>query len=145
MNTLAPAIETLVPHQGSMCLLEKVLAWDETSATCQASSHHRPDNPLRMDEHLPAFAGIEYAAQAMAAHSSLTGKASGRSARGYLVSVRDVQIEGERLDAIDAALTVQVHRVSSDAGHLMYDFCVALGERKVVWGSATVIVLRRDT
>ena len=54
-------IARLVPHSGSMCLLERVLECDETRIRCQATSHRRADHPLRTASGLLATAAIEYA------------------------------------------------------------------------------------
>lgn len=60
-----------VPHQGRMCLLERVLAWDETHIVCEAIGHADPAHPLRDAGRLGAAIGVEYAAQAMAVHGAL--------------------------------------------------------------------------
>ena len=39
----------LIPHQGTMCLLDEVTAWSERAITCRTRSHLAPDNPLRRD------------------------------------------------------------------------------------------------
>ena len=36
------AIAARIPHQGSMCLLDAVLAWDSGQIHCRASSHRQP-------------------------------------------------------------------------------------------------------
>ena len=56
-----------LPHQGPMCLLDQIAAWDTGSIRCTATSHRDQDNPLRAQGRLGAACGIEYAAQAMAA------------------------------------------------------------------------------
>ena len=69
------AIAARIPHQGSMCLLDAVLAWDSGQIHCRASSHRQPDNPLRAAARRGAACGIEYAAQAMAVHGALLAPA----------------------------------------------------------------------
>jgi len=32
------AIRRLIPHAGAMCLLDTVIAWDETSITCETAT-----------------------------------------------------------------------------------------------------------
>ena len=64
-------IASHIPHQGSMCLLDYVEAWDRERIRCRASSHRAADNPLRAYGRLGAACGIEYAAQAMAVHGAL--------------------------------------------------------------------------
>ena len=70
-------IAARIPHQGSMCLLDAVLDWSPTSIACRAISHADPANPLRADGRLGAEAGIEYAAQAMAARFSVVSSMAG--------------------------------------------------------------------
>ncbi|MCU7911484.1 MAG: hypothetical protein KZQ63_04925 [Candidatus Thiodiazotropha sp. (ex Lucinoma aequizonata)] len=60
-----------LPHAGPMCLLESIVSFDESSIRCVSNSHLNQDNPLRRTESLSSINGIEYAAQAMALHSSL--------------------------------------------------------------------------
>ncbi|MDD3577131.1 MAG: 3-hydroxylacyl-ACP dehydratase, partial [Halothiobacillus sp.] len=64
-------IAARIPHQGSMCLLDRVIDWDEQKIECSAISHQAMDNPLRRNNRLGAAIGIEYAAQAMAVHGAL--------------------------------------------------------------------------
>ena len=66
-----------LPHQGSMCLLDAATAWDAQHIRCTASSHRHADNPLRAHDRLGTACGIEYAAQAMAAHGALLAAALG--------------------------------------------------------------------
>ena len=65
-------IMELIPHQGTMCLLDSVLACSAEGITCAACSHLSPDNPLRRDDRLGAVCGIEYGLQAAALHAELT-------------------------------------------------------------------------
>ena len=95
-----------IPHQGAMCLLDHVAAWDEQRIECRAGSHRDPGNPLRAHGRLGAACGIEYAAQAMAVHGALLAPADGARAKaGYLVSVRGARLHVASLDDI-AAKTV---------------------------------------
>ena len=55
------AIAKLLPHAGRMCLLDRVLHWDERSIRCAAVSHRDADHPLRGATGLATLAGIEYA------------------------------------------------------------------------------------
>ena len=66
-------ISQLIPHRGAMCLLDSIETWDDHHIVCRATSHRRPDNPLRDDSGLRALCGIEYGAQAIAAHAALLG------------------------------------------------------------------------
>lgn len=136
------ALASLIPHQGDMCLLDRVLRWSETEIACSAVSHRDPGNPLRDDGILPAHAGIEYGAQAMAAHGALTGgMASG--AIGYLAAARDVHLHVLRLDDVAEDLEVQCQKLLAEGGRLLYGFVIRAGGRELIAGRLTV-VLRGD-
>ncbi|MBK8739058.1 MAG: hotdog family protein [Betaproteobacteria bacterium] len=135
-------IAARIPHQGSMCLLDRVLEWDADHIRCATESHRAADNPLRAHGRLGAACGIEYAAQAMAVHGALCA-ADGPALpprRGMLTSVRGVALHVPRLDDVAAALIVQAERVSGDGGAAVYAFTLRAGERVLVEGRATVIL-----
>lgn len=118
-------IEALIPHRGSMCLLEKLEAWDATRIHCSTTTHRDVANPLRTASGLLAPNAIEYAAQAMALHGGLTASGAEAPSAGYLASVRNVRFGTERLDLVDGALQVQATRLSGDDRQVMYEFNVA--------------------
>ena len=76
-------IATLVPHQGAMCLWQRVVAVDATTVTVATASHRGLDNPLRSDGRLRGLHLCEYGAQAMAVHGGLLAQMSGASAVSY--------------------------------------------------------------
>lgn len=129
-----------LPHQGKMCLLDAVTVWDTQYIHCTASSHRRADNPLRAHDRLGAACGIEYAAQAMAAHGALLAAADSAPRAGYLASVRGVDLHVARLDDIAADLSVEVERLSGDDNTILYGFSVAAGNRLLLSGRATVVL-----
>src|SRR5262245_51430177 len=86
----------LIPHQGTMCLLDAALDWSATDIACTSLSHLAADTPLRRAGQLPAVCGVEYGLQAAALHGALlSGR---RQPQGYLGALRDVEIRVERLD-----------------------------------------------
>ncbi len=137
-----------IPHQFSMCLLDRVTAWDTQQISCEADSHRSIDNPMRAHGRLGASCGIEYAAQAMAVHGALIAESLGEascvdgSARrgGYLVSLRSVTLFVEQLDNVVASLTVNAERVSGDANTVLYSFAVLDGARILLSGRAIVVL-----
>jgi predicted hotdog family 3-hydroxylacyl-ACP dehydratase len=133
------SIRELVPHEGAMCLLEEVLEWDEGTVACRAISHRDPANPLRTEAGLAAVIGVEYAAQAVAAHGALSqGTEKPRS--GYLASLRDVECTVERLDTEPGDLVVRATRVAAESGRLLYDFAIETGGRELVRGRLSVVL-----
>ncbi len=129
-----------LPHQGSMCLLDAVTAWDAQRIHCTASSHRDADNPLRAHDRLGAACGIEYAAQAMAAHGGLLAAAGSAPRAGYLASVRGVDFHVTRLDDIAADLSIEAERLSGDDNTILYGFSVTAGDRLLLSGRAAVVL-----
>lgn len=129
-----------IPHQGSMCLLDQIDAWDSEHIRCTASSHRALDNPLRAHGRLGAACGIEYAAQAMAAHGGLLAAADTSPRAGYLAGVRGVELHVARLDNIAADLNVTAERLSGDDNTVLYGFSVSAGERVLLSGRAIVVL-----
>ncbi len=132
-------ITRLVPHQGRMCLLDSVVRWDEASIVCRALSHREPANPLREGAFLPAHAGIEYGAQAMALHGALSGGMA-PGAQGYLAAVRDVRLHVQRLDDIAADLEVMSEKLAAEGARLLYRFAISAGERELLSGRVAVVL-----
>ena len=134
-------IKTLVPHQGPMCLLDEVMHYDERTIACRATSHRSAGNPLRHEGRLPALAGIEYAAQALAAHCALVGAGADlRADRGVLAGVRAVAIRVDRLDDIHEVLDVRAERLIADGVRLLYSFVVQAGGRELLSGRVAVVL-----
>ncbi|MBA3773638.1 MAG: 3-hydroxylacyl-ACP dehydratase [Ramlibacter sp.] len=133
-----------IPHQGRMCLLERVVDWSADSIHCEAQSHRAADNPLRAYGRLGIACGVEYAAQAMAVHGALiaqaAGPAGGAPAQGYLASVRNVSLHARRLDDVAGDLTIRAQRLMGDAHNIVYGFSVQAGEVPLLGGRATVVL-----
>ncbi|HEY8856822.1 MAG TPA: 3-hydroxylacyl-ACP dehydratase [Rugosibacter sp.] len=130
-----------IPHQGSMCLLDCVEAWDEQRIQCRTSSHRAADNPLRAYGRLGAACGIEYAAQAMAVHGALLASPDSVGARvGYLVSARGTQLHVLRLDDIANDLVVEAACIARSENNVLYQFSVSAAGRLLLDGRATVVL-----
>lgn len=109
-NTLSRVeIEGLIPHKGKMCLIDKVMDWDNQSIHCRTDSHNKFDNPLRFHNQLSSLHLIEYSAQAIALHGGLLAtKHARRLQNGYLAAVRNATFAMDRLDQCSSILTVKV-------------------------------------
>jgi predicted hotdog family 3-hydroxylacyl-ACP dehydratase len=129
-----------IPHQGTMCLLDHVEAWDEISISCRASSHRNVDNPLRARSQLAAACGIEYAAQAMAVHGALLAPNGSIPMAGYLVSVRGARLHASRLDDVAAELEVKASCISRSENNILYEFSISAAGILLLEGRAAVIV-----
>lgn len=129
-----------IPHAGTMCLLDCVVDWSDEHISCIATSHTRATNPLRAADRLGATAGIEYAAQAMAAHGALCAEVGKEPRAGLLTSLRGVLLHRPRLDDLPGDLAVFAERLSGNAGTVLYHFVVSYGTERLVEGRATVVL-----
>jgi predicted hotdog family 3-hydroxylacyl-ACP dehydratase len=129
-----------LPHQGAMCLLDQVDDWDLEQIRCRTARHRAPDNPLRSRGCLPGTAAIELAAQAMALHGALLGGEQGAPRRGYLASVRGVDLHVARLDGQIGDLEVSAERLIGDGNRVIYGFSVSAAGRLLATGRAAVVL-----
>jgi predicted hotdog family 3-hydroxylacyl-ACP dehydratase len=133
-------IESHIPHQGRICLLDEVLSWDTARIRCRATSHRLADNPLRAHGRLGAACGVEYAAQTMAVHGAIMAQVAGaRAPAGLLTSVRNLVLRVTRLDDLDAELIASAERLAGDEGSTLYEFTVSSGGQELLSGRASIV------
>lgn len=84
------AVEALIPHRGAMRLIDRMLRVDEECAV--AETDVAIDGIFAVDGHVPAWAGIEYMAQTVAAWSGARAQRSGGAPKlGLLLGSRRYQ------------------------------------------------------
>jgi predicted hotdog family 3-hydroxylacyl-ACP dehydratase len=114
-------IETILPHRGTMLLLDSVSAFDDETLTAHAT--------VRSDAWyadaaggMPAWIGVELMAQAIAAHVALLAMRDGGKARpGVLLGSRSFQAHQPAF-ARDARLSIEVKELlRSEEGHGAYE------------------------
>ena len=123
-----------------MCLLDAVVDWDASHIICHSERHRAPDNPLKNGERLSSIHGIEFAAQAMAAHRGLVAGSAPAPSVGLLLSVRDCHFWAPRLDDIAESLSIKASVVGSSGNAQTYQFEVLAGERRLLEGRASVML-----
>lgn len=133
-------IRALIPHAGDMCLLAGVTSWDATHISCIAQSHCSATNPLAHDGKLHVLCGIEYAAQAMAAHGKLAGLIGQRPRAGLLVSVRDVATRVNNLSDFGEDMQIEAEQLMAGTGGVAYRFTLHAGKMVLLSGRATVVL-----
>ena len=130
----------LIPHRGAMCLLDAVVAWDESHIHALAVSHRDPANPLRSDGVLRSVNLCEYGAQAMAIHGGLLAQRDGKTiALGMLVSLRDVQLTVAHIDDLSGDLDVYAEKLLDGGASWQYGFRVECAGRVLAEGRAAVM------
>ena len=134
------AIAKVIPHTGSMCLLDTVLECDAQRIRCISSTHRDAGNPMRSGGELSALCGIEYAAQAMAVHGVLGGQIDNKPRSGYLVGLRDVACNTMRLDTLLDDLIIDAEKLMGDEARVIYQFTLYAGQSEIMSGRATVVL-----
>jgi predicted hotdog family 3-hydroxylacyl-ACP dehydratase len=133
-------IRTLIPHAGSMCLLDEVIQWDDQSIVCTTDTHRDPANPLRRNGHLSAVHAFEYGAQAAAVHGGLRARAAGATAPpGYLAAMRDARLHVAHLDHIAVRLVICANHLFGDGANTVYKFRVSADDFLIAEGRVTIV------
>jgi predicted hotdog family 3-hydroxylacyl-ACP dehydratase len=138
MNAAFPDIRSLVPHAGTMCLLERISTATDSGITCITSSHRSATNPLRSNGRLAALHLAEYGAQAMAAHGGLQNPAAAAEG-GMLVAIRDLRLNVARLDDLEGELEIHATRLMANAGGRIYSFSASVAGRIIGSGRVSVM------
>jgi predicted hotdog family 3-hydroxylacyl-ACP dehydratase len=133
-------IERHLPHQGRMSLLDEIVDVDETTVRAIARRHRDHDHPLRVGGELPAACGIEFGAQAAAAHGAACAGAP--SGAGFLAGVRGVKLHARRLDDVAGDLQVEAKQIAASDAGVLYSFTVSGDGRLLVEGRVTVAFAR---
>lgn len=133
-------IAKIIPHTGSMCLLDGVLECDAQRIRCISSTHRDADNPMRSGNELHALCGIEYAAQAMAVHGAWDAKFDRKPRAGYLAALRDVACHAMRLDDLSDDLIIEAEKMMGDETRVIYQFNIHAGTTRIMSGRATVVL-----
>lgn len=134
-------IEKLIPHQGGMCLLERVVEWDDQRVVLETDTHRSTTNPLRTDGRLRAIHLCEYGAQAMAVHGALKSQAAGGAATpGMLVSLRSVTFTRDYVEDLPQSLRVEAVCLQASTASLQYSFRVTHAGEVLAEGRTAVML-----
>lgn len=135
------ALESLVPHVGTMCLWDDVVAWDDARIVLRAGRHRDPAHPLRSDGRLRALHLCEYGAQAMAVHGGLLARRRGGVARpGMLVALRGIALYVERIDDLPGLLEGEAERLADSPASQQYAFRIHHAGTLLAEGRAAVML-----
>lgn len=117
-------IGELMPHSGKMVMLDRIIDYDENSLTAELVV--RNDGLMGNEIAVPAWAGIEYMAQTIAAYAGIMAKQRGEPIKlGFLLGTRRY-IGNVAEFKVGSALTVSIDKVMQD-NHLGVFDCRILG------------------
>lgn len=134
-------ISTLVPHQGTMCLWQRIVVADANAITVSTTSHRELSNPLRSDEHLRAIHLCEYGAQAMAVHGGLLASMTQAPVRqGFLVALRSVNLYVPCIDNLVGDLIGHAELLMQGDDSQQYSFRIEHAGELIAEGRAAVML-----
>ena len=142
MSAAFAPIAELVPHSGPMRLLARVVRHDPERTLCsgapaQSALFAAPDGSV------PAWVGLEYMAQCIAAHAGLVARARGEAPpRGVLLGSRRLRVAAQRFaPARELAVEARHHR--GERGLVAFDCEVRLvdGGPPLVEGRVNVYIV----
>lgn len=130
-------IETFVPHRGAMRLLDRVIEFDDERAVAEVDVPF--DGLFVRDGGVPAWVGIEYMAQTIAAWAGARAVRAGEQPRlGFLLGSR--RYEAMRAD-FPSGVTLRVEtrcELIGSNGLGMFDCRILLGVDTVATGRLSV-------
>ena len=107
-------VRELLPHDPPMVLLDRAVSYTESELVAEVDI--RPDSILCEADGVPGWVGIEYMAQAVAAHAGYQGRLAGEPPRiGYLLGTRSYQAS-LAVFPIGATLTVKIQALFVEMG-----------------------------
>ena len=134
----------LIPHDADMCLLDRVVSWDEDTIVCESDSHLSDRNPLRSGGVLSSISLIEYGAQSMAVHGGLLARNKGiKPGAGYLAALRDVKLVRCDVSRDASKLVIVAEKIMSQQGSMVYSFEISQNRQYVMSGRATVMAINQ--
>ncbi|HYB99543.1 MAG TPA: hypothetical protein VEC57_10480 [Candidatus Limnocylindrales bacterium] len=115
-----PPVAELLPHRGPAILLHRVLRHDERETRCLVRVD---DSTLfaRADGSVPAWIGLEYMAQTVAAHGGLLDRAAARPPRpGLFLGSRRLAFAVDRFEA-GTVLEARARHLRGNAQMMAFD------------------------
>ncbi len=133
-------IHSLVPHSGAMSLLGRFLAADEE--TLSAEVRIAPDSMFCQDGAVGAWVGVEYMAQAVAAHAGWCARQRGEPVRvGFLLGSRKYACSVAAF-AVGTVLRIDVRRALQGENGLGAFDCRIEDENGTELATATITVFQ---
>jgi predicted hotdog family 3-hydroxylacyl-ACP dehydratase len=138
-----PDIRALVPHSGQMVLLDRALGADTDNLCAEVRIH--AGSMLAGEQGVGAWVGIEYMAQAIAAHAGWLALERGEPVKvGFLLGSRRYEAKVSHF-APGSVLHVHVHRVlQAENGLGAFECRIDIVDGEAGVATATVTVFQPD-
>lgn len=131
------AVERMLPHRGGMLWIDRVLRCEDEDVSVEAVI--RDDHPFLEGEHLPAWVGIEYMAQCIAAWAGGQALAKGKPVSpGFLLGTRRYESRRPVL-AVGTRLRIEARReLMGDNGLGMFACRLLDGDEEIAIANVSV-------
>lgn len=130
MSSLPP-IEAVMPHKLPMLLIDELVAYDLEAYRLDCTATPRAGAPFFDAAYgaIPAWVGVEYMAQGIAALSGVARWLEGGSPRiGFIIGVRDFESVVESFPGGET-LNIHVAQILRDGNVVSFQCEIASGER----------------
>lgn len=133
-----PDIRSLMPHAGAMVLLDRVVSVDHENLCAEVRIH--AGSVFAGPEGVGGWVGIEYMAQAIAAHAGYAARQRGEAVKvGFLLGTRRYQCSRSSF-GLHSILRIHVHKVlQADNGLASFECRIEEIENQPL-ASATITV-----
>jgi predicted hotdog family 3-hydroxylacyl-ACP dehydratase len=133
-----PDIESLLPHAAPMILLDRVMSVDQENLCAEVTI--RPDSVFSGTEGVGGWVGIEYMAQAIAAHAGYAARLRGEPVKiGFLLGSRRYECSCPRF-RLHSVLRIHVHKMLQAENGLASFECRIEDREKQSLATATITV-----
>lgn len=138
-----PDIAQLVPHGGQMVLLDRVLAYEDERFCAELTI--TPETVFFDGAGVGSWVGIEYMAQAIAAHAGYQARLRGEAVKvGFLLGARRYQASVPAF-ALGSVLHVHIqHAMQGDNGLAAFECRIDDATSGAILAHATVTVFEPD-
>jgi predicted hotdog family 3-hydroxylacyl-ACP dehydratase len=136
-----PAVE-VVPHKGSMALLRHVIAHNVRETLCDVRIG--ANNPFFEAGRVASWIGLEYMAQAVAAHAGMVARRAGKPpAIGFLLGTRKADFYTAAF-RLGQTLHVAARHVWGDGDLFSFDCSIADAQTRKRLAEAQLNIFRPD-
>ena len=126
MNVADIPVRELLPHDPPMVLLDRVISCEESSLVAEVVV--KPESMFCNESGVPAWVGIEYMAQSVAAHAgAMARQRGGAPVIGYLLGTRSYKSAVSEFP-IGASLTIVVEQLFVEMGLGAFACRIDMGE-----------------
>jgi predicted hotdog family 3-hydroxylacyl-ACP dehydratase len=128
-------VAELIPHSGKMVLLDRIIECDDNSLSAELVV--RDDGLLGNDKTVPAWVGIEYMAQAVAAYAGVMARRAGEPVKlGFLLGTRRYNSNVAEFK-VGSTIKVRVEKIIQDDRLGVFD-CRIQGDGVLVTANLNV-------